>query len=124
MSFTTRRVGVGLAAALIWRLRPTGDGWRRLTTQFRGDRLCLDVFNGGAFNDMPHLAPCANVTGQFWRVSVEKEGFFRLTTKFRGPEMCLDVINGGPQNDQPRLEPCGDFSGQYWRIAPTGRAAP
>jgi hypothetical protein len=28
--------------------------------------MCLDIFNGGPNNNQPHLAKCANFTGQFW----------------------------------------------------------
>ena len=48
---------------------PVKGGWNRLTTQFRGDDMCLDIFNGGAQNNQPHLTKCANYTGQFWKVT-------------------------------------------------------
>lgn len=28
--------------------------------------MCLDIFNGGPNNNQPHLAECANLTGQAW----------------------------------------------------------
>ena len=45
------------------------DGWYRLTTQFRGPGMCLDIFNGGPDDNQPHLIPCANYSGQFWQIS-------------------------------------------------------
>ena len=46
------------------------DGsWLRLKTEFRGDGLCLDIFNGGPNNNQPHLVACANLTGQKWKLT-------------------------------------------------------
>jgi hypothetical protein len=28
--------------------------------------MCLDIFNGGANDNQPHLVSCGNFTGQFW----------------------------------------------------------
>ena len=47
---------------------PDGN-WFRLTTKFRGDNMCADVFNGGANDNQPYLRPCANFTGQHWLLS-------------------------------------------------------
>ncbi len=52
----------------LWRLVPDGN-WFRLTTKFRGDNMCADVFNGGANDNQPYLKPCANFTGQHWLLS-------------------------------------------------------
>jgi len=38
-------------------------------SQFRGPGQCLDIFNGGAGNNQPHLTNCANFTGQQWVLS-------------------------------------------------------
>ena len=81
--------------------------------------MCLDVMNGGPNNNMVHLAPCGNYSGQFWRLNEEREGVYRLTTEFRGPGMCLDVVNGGPDNNDARLAPCGNYSGQFWTVRGT-----
>jgi hypothetical protein len=97
-----------------------GNGYYRLTTQFRGDGMCLDIFNGGEFDNMPHLAPCADFTGQYWKFR-QDGGRFRLVTRFRGDAMCLDVFNGGAMNNMLHLAPCANFSGQFWmKIPPTG----
>jgi hypothetical protein len=42
------------------------DGPTRLTTEFRGPGLCLDVVNGGPRNNFVELRPCGNFTGQMW----------------------------------------------------------
>jgi hypothetical protein len=79
-------------------------GTFRLSTLFRGPNMCLDIFNGGPKNNQPHLANCANLSGQLWNILVTQDGdMVRLTTKFRGPGMCLDIFNGGPNNNQPHL---------------------
>jgi hypothetical protein len=90
----------------------------RLTTRFRGGDMCLDVFNGGAMNNMTHLVSCGDYSGQYWRLSgPDAGGWYRLSTSFRGPEMCLDVFNGGQYDNQLHLTGCGDYSGQFWRLS-------
>ncbi|TYC67423.1 RICIN domain-containing protein [Stappia sp. BW2] len=92
----------------------------RLTTQFRGDDMCLDVFNGGAKNNMTHLARCADLSGQYWRFQPAGDGYYKLTTMFRGANMCLDVFNGGARNNQVHLTQCADYSGQFWKVTRQG----
>ena len=92
----------------------------RLSTQFRGNGNCLDVFNGGANNNMTHLTNCADYSGQYWRLSDAGNGYYRLSTMFRGVNMCLDIHNGGPRNNQPHLVPCANYSGQFWNIRNEG----
>jgi hypothetical protein len=92
----------------------------KLSTQFRGNGMKLDVFNGGPKNNLTRLEPDQDVSGQFWRFVGDSEGAFRLSTLFRGPSMCLDIFNGGPKNNQPHLVKCGNFTGQFWNIMVTG----
>jgi len=101
-----------------WRLTPADNGYFRLTTMFRGEGMCLDVYNGVPRDNQVHLTPCANYSGQFWALS-NQNGRYRLTTQFRGPGMCLDIFNGGPDDNQSHLTPCADYSGQDWQISPT-----
>jgi hypothetical protein len=37
------------------------------STQFRGNGMKLDVFNGGPKNNLTRLEPDQDVSGQFWR---------------------------------------------------------
>jgi ricin-type beta-trefoil lectin protein len=84
--------------------------------------MCLDIFNGGAKNNQPHLVNCANFTGQFWNIMITGDGdWVRLTTKFRGPGMCLDIFNGGANNNQPHLVNCTNFTGQLWMLTKTDK---
>lgn len=92
----------------------------RLSTQFRGDKQCLDVFNGGDRNNLTHLANCANYSGQFWRLTPAGDGNYKLSTSFRGQGMCLDIFNGGARNNQPYLTDCANFSGQFWQLRSEG----
>jgi len=92
----------------------------RLNTEFRGPGLSLDVFNGGPRNDLTHLAPRQDVSGQYWRFTPAADGSYRITTMFRGSDMCLDVFNGGPRNNQPHLAPCANVSGQHWLVMADG----
>jgi hypothetical protein len=93
----------------------------KLSTQFRGSGMKLDVFNGGPKNNMTRLEPDQDVSGQFWQFAANEDGTFRLSSLFRGPGMCLDIVNGGVNNDQPHLDSCGNFTGQFWRITLAGR---
>jgi hypothetical protein len=88
----------------------------KLSTEFRGPQMTLDVFNGGPKNNLTRLEPAQDVSGQFWRFKGNGDGTFRLSTMFRGPGMCLDIYNGGLNNNQPHLVKCGNFSGQFWNI--------
>lgn len=89
----------------------------RLSTQFRGDNRCLDIYNGGEYNNMTHLTRCRELSGQFWRLRhSDQDGYYKLSTLFRGKNMCLDIHNGGPLNNQPHLTRCANFSGQYWKV--------
>jgi len=92
----------------------------RLTTQFRGGGMCLDVFNGGPKNNMTHLTGCADFSGQYWRIASAGNGYFKLSTMFRGQQTCLDVYNGGARNNQVHLTGCANYSGQLWRITNDG----
>jgi len=91
----------------------------KLSTQFRGNGMKLDVFNGGPKNNLTRLEPDQDVSGQFWRFVGNGNGTFRLSTLFRGPNMCLDIFNGGPKNNQPHLANCANLSGQLWNILVT-----
>ena len=86
----------------------------KITTQWKGAAMPLDVVNGGEFDNFAHLAPAADVSGQLWTMRPESGGTFRLTTEFRGKDLCLDVIDGGKLDGFVELTPCGNHSGQYW----------
>ena len=97
----------------------------RLTTQFRGPGMCLDVYNEGEKNNLTHLSQCGNYTGQYWNISWVQSAsdgteLYRLTTQFRGKSKCLDVVNGGPNDNHLILADCGNYSGQYWHLLPSG----
>src|SRR5215471_13507994 len=84
----------------------------KLSTQFRGNGMKLDVFNGGPKNNLTRLEPDQDVSGQLWNIMVTGDGDWRrLTTKFRGPSMCLDIFNDGANNNQPHLAKCADLTG-------------
>jgi hypothetical protein len=94
----------------------------KLSTQFRGNGMKLDVFNGGPKNNLTRLEPDQDVSGQFWSFVGNADGTFRLSTLFRGPGMCLDIFNGGPNNNQPHLTNCANLSGQLWNVLLTKEA--
>jgi hypothetical protein len=94
----------------------------KLSTEFRGSNMKLDVINGGPNENLTQLEPDQNVSGQYWRFLANADGTFRLTTLFRGPNMCLDIFNGGPNNNQPHLAECANVSGQLWNIREEGNS--
>lgn len=94
----------------------------KLSTEFRGDGMKLDVFNGGPKNNRTRLEPDQDVSGQFWRLVGNGDGTYRLSTLFRGQNMCLDIFNGGPNNNEPHLTRCGNYTGQFWKLKEDGNA--
>lgn len=94
----------------------------KLSTDFRGDGMKLDVFNGGPKNNRTRLEPDQDVSGQFWRLVANGDGTYRLSTLFRGQNMCLDIFNGGPNNNEPHLTRCGNYTGQFWKLNEEGGA--
>lgn len=100
------------------------ETYRRLTTEWLGDGMCLDIVNDGANNNRLQLAKCGDVSGQHWKITKTKGGYVRLTTEWRGDGMCLDIVNDGVNNNQLQLARCGDFSGQRWKIASNGSPSP
>lgn len=88
----------------------------KLTTQFRGASMPLDVYNGGPLNNMTRLDRDQNVAGQYWRFDQTDDGYFNISTEFRDG-MCLDI---NPSDNRAVLRPCGNFTGQSWAIARAG----
>src|SRR5260370_13961043 len=75
----------------------------KLSTQFRGNGMKLDVFNGGPKNNLTRLEPGQDVSGQLWRLMGTRDGTFRLSTLVPRPRQCPDCFHGGPHNKQPHL---------------------
>ena len=96
-----------------WTMTPAEQGTFRLTTEFRGKDMCLDVIDGGKLDGFVKLTPCGNHSGQYW-TSQEEGGWLRLRPQFR--KLCLDVVNGGPQDGFAHMAECGDYSGQHWKM--------
>jgi hypothetical protein len=99
---------------------PNPSFYYRLSTEFRGPNQALDVFNGGAKNNLTHLDERQDVSGQLWNFAPVGDGTYRLKTQFRGSGMCLDIHNGGPRNNQPHFTRCADLTGQFWNIVEEG----
>jgi len=118
-----------IALWLAWLLTPISaqtidqSFYYKLSTQFRGNGMKLDVFNGGPKDNLTRLEPDQNVPGQFWRFVENSDGTFRLSTLLRGPGMCLDIFDGGPNDSEPHLVNCSNFPGQLWNIMENGDLA-
>jgi hypothetical protein len=126
MLMTSLRLATVTAVFVAWIATPASAQsadesyyYYKLSTQFRGAGMKLDVFNGGPKNNLTRLEPDQDVSGQFWRIIGNGDGTFRLSTMFRGVNMCLDIFNGGPNNNQPHLVKCGNYTGQLWNILMT-----
>ena len=74
-----------------WKLKEDG-GAIRLTTRFRGPRMCLDRPN----NNQPHLAPCGNFTGQLWTFTRTDQ---RVENDWHGP----GLVSGDNSDASPPL---------------------
>jgi len=96
---------------------PDPGSYYKLTTQFRGTGMPMDVFNGGPRNNQARLDRDQDVSGQNWRFIPTGDGSWRLTTEFRGSRMCLDI---NPPTNRPELRPCGNYTGQFWQIVREG----
>jgi len=98
-------------------VQPNPNVYYRLTTQFQGPNLALDVINDGNNNRMV-MAAAGPFTGQYWRFTPAPEvpGTFRISCLWRGQNETMDIINGGPDNNQPILAPVGPFTGQFWTL--------
>ena len=99
-----------------WIMTPDEQGTFRLTTQFRGKDMCLDVIRvkgGGGPDGFLKLMPCGNHEGQYWTSAQEGE-WLKLRPQFW--KLCLDVVNGGQLDGFVRMTECNDYSGQHWKI--------
>ncbi|MCB1332180.1 MAG: hypothetical protein KDK26_00635 [Roseivivax sp.] len=87
-----------------------------------GQSMCVDVFNGGEFDNQLDMRPCENYSGQFWKfTSVPTElrylPTYTMTTQFRGDQMCL-TIDGTLVDHVLLLAPCdnGPTDHQIWIV--------
>jgi Ricin-type beta-trefoil lectin domain len=103
-----------------WAQTPDPNFYYRLSSQFRGSEMSLDVFNDGPKNNLTGLERLQDVSGQYWKFLPTGDGSYRLITMLRGTSMCLDIFNGGPNDNQPHLAPCANVSGQFWNIRKEG----
>jgi hypothetical protein len=72
-----RVIGIGLTAMLasvLAQAHGVGPTPFRLTTDFRGPTMCLDVYNGGKFNNEVHMTKCGQYSGQKWTATPAAKG--------------------------------------------------
>lgn len=89
-----------------------------------GEDRCVDVFNGGEFDNETDMRPCADYSGQLWRftgmpTALRHLDTYTMTTAFRGADMCL-TVDGTLIDHVLRLAPCADppAPNQLWSLAP------
>ncbi|MCI2229679.1 hypothetical protein MC378_10925 [Polaribacter sp. MSW13] len=90
----------------------------RLTSQWRGSGLSLDILNSGKKNQ-PILAKTANVSGQFWKIKKVGINTYTLSTQWRGSNKILDCVQG-PNKNRPILNTQTGRSGGAWKIISLG----
>jgi hypothetical protein len=98
---------------------PETNFYYKLSTEFRGTSMPMDVFNGGPQDNQVRLNSDQDVSGQFWNFvpANNVSGFYKLKTQFRGSGMCLDI---NPPTNRPELRGCGEFTGQLWQLKQDG----
>jgi hypothetical protein len=106
----------------LWRAIDQGNGYFRLTTQFReGFDECLEgnQFNGTVKDGAAFMDSCQNVSGQLWRAVPAGDGYFRLTTMFREEfNECLEgnQFNGSVKAGAAFMDACQNVTGQLWKV--------
>jgi len=90
------------------------DAYYRLTTEWLGDGMSLDVVNDDKDNKLI-LAKTGAFTGQFWKITSLGNGYFRFTTKFKGDGKSLTVVNNGTTKVL-RLKNTTNDDTQAWKI--------
>lgn len=80
-----------------------------------GGTKCMDVVNGGTFNNYVRVAPCGNYSGQSWTTRQAAGGKrHTLTNEFNGAQMCMDVVLGGRDDGDVVMSPCDGRKSQLW----------
>src|SRR5260370_16344276 len=64
---------------------PSANFYYKLSTQFRGAGMPMDVYNGGTKNNQARLDTDQNVRGQYWRFVQAGVCCYNSTTPFPGP---------------------------------------
>ncbi|MFE3190425.1 serine/threonine protein kinase [Nocardia sp. NPDC059240] len=112
---TTTVAPVPVTTAAPNTVAPFGTAPVRLSTQYKGLSMCMDVVDRTDLADAAQLEPCDGSTRQQWTVVPVGSGWVRLHNNARGDGECLDTVGEDDQN-RARLQPCGNYTGQFWRI--------
>lgn len=107
-----------LASMLVQAQSIEPGAYYRLSSQWQGEGLSLDVINDGKNNQI-QLARTGEYSGQLWKFTPMPGGFYRITSQWQGEGKSLDVVNDG-KNNRLQLADTGDYSGQFWKIIPQG----
>jgi len=107
-------IDVGNYSGQLWKISLVGNGYYRLTNQWRGNQS-LDIDNDG-HNNRVVLADTGNYSGQMWSITPVGHGTYRLTTLWQGHARSLDVIDACNNTVEPAMATTGNYSGQLWTI--------
>ena len=104
-----------------WRFSPISGspGRHRISSQFRGLGMPMDVVDGGVENNYAILTPLSASAGQSWFFTEIPEfpGRVSLSADLRGENLALNGAAGTP-NNQPVLQNFGPAAGQSWLLTP------
>jgi hypothetical protein len=82
---------IAAVVLLVWGVAAAEAAPLKLTTQWKGPAMALEIYDGGSNTNFAHLAPAANGPAQQWRQDT-RHAFMQLTNVLRGAKMCFGVI--------------------------------
>ena len=101
-----------------WRFTPVAEvpGTYRISCQWRGLNLPIDIVGSGPEINAAVLAPIGAFAGQYWRLTeiAEAPGSVALSTVYRGRNLALS----GPPFSRAWLETYGPVAQQAWTLEP------
>jgi hypothetical protein len=101
-----------------WRFTPVAGvpGTYRISCQWRGPNLPIDVVGSGAETNAVVLSPIGAFSGQYWRITevAEWPGTVSFSSIYRGRQLVMS----GPATSRAWLEPYGPLPYQAWTMQP------
>jgi hypothetical protein len=95
----------------LWHVSSNGDGTFRLTNEYQGAGMSLDVANDGVYE--PQMAATGNYSGQYWKITPITRSRYRLVPSFQ-PTKSLAA-----DSSTLSLDTIADVDTQGWTIQQT-----